>query len=169
MRGGSSNSNLIVKSSNTALTLTSLASLANSATAGWQSDIVALDVTVSDVIFGFKISMASTAPANDRAVYLYLCPWYNNGTTYLAASQGTATLPTGTVGTTTIASANDLRLLGILAYTTTGMVLQDTFLLSNCFGNVMPDAFSIILINFSGAALSASGHEINYKTILRTS
>ncbi len=166
---GSSNLNLLVKSSNTALTLTSLSSLANSASVGWQSARVELDETVSDVLFGLKISMASTAPANDRAVYIYLCPWYDNGTTQLAASQGTATLPTGTAGTTTIASANDLRLLGVLAYTTTGMVLQDTFLLSNCFGSVMPDYFSIILINFSGAALAASGHEINYKTILRTS
>lgn len=160
------NVSLQIKGSNTAMTLTSLASLASSATAGWQSDKVNTDSSASDYLFGVKITMANTAPANDKAVYIYLCPWYYNGSSYLAASQGTTTLPTGTAGTTTIATPNDLRMLGILAYTTQNMVLQDTFLLSNCFGKTMPDAFSLILINFSGAALHSSGIEINYKPIL---
>lgn len=160
------NLSLQIKGTNTALTLTSLASLANSATAGWRSDRVIVDPSASDYMVGLKITMANTAPANDKAVYIYLCPWYYNGTTYLASAQGTTTLPTDTVGTTTIASPNNLRLLGILSYTTQNMVLQDTFLLSNCFGKTMPDAFSIILINFSGAALHSSGLEINYKPIL---
>ena len=163
---GSTNTALQIKSANTAFTLTSLASLANSATSGWQSDEIILGPEVSDVIVGVKIPMAATAPASDKAVYIYACPWYYNGTTYLAASQGTATLPSGSPATTIIASPNDLKLLGALAYTTTGMTLQNTFLLSNCFGKTMPDAFSIILINFSGASLAASGQEINYKTVI---
>ena len=62
---GSTNTALQIKSANTAFTLTSLASLASSATSGWQSDEVILGPEVSDVIVGLKISMANTSPAND--------------------------------------------------------------------------------------------------------
>mgnify|MGYP003336236251 FL=1 len=89
------------------------------------------------------------------------------GTTWFASSQGTTTLPTGTEGTTTIATPNNLRLLGVLNYTTQNMTVQDTFLLSNCFGNIMPDGFSIIIINFSGAALS-TGCVVDYTPINNT-
>lgn len=148
-----------VYGSTTVMTVTSLQSLASSATAGWQSARVSnLSTRATDYEIMVKLTSANTAPANDKAMYVYICPWYTSdaGTTWFAAAQGTATLPTGTEGTTTIASPNNLRLLGVLNYTTQQMVVQDTFLLSNCFGNRMPDAFSIIIINFSGAALSTS-------------
>jgi hypothetical protein len=47
------------------------------------------------------------------------------------------------------------------------MVVQDTFLLSNCFGSSIPDGFSIIITNFSGAALS-TGCVVNYTPITFT-
>jgi hypothetical protein len=150
----------------TSMTVTNLNSLASSATVGWQSDSVRNNVRKAlDYKINIKLTMASTAPANDKAVYVYICPFYFDGTTWYAASQGTTTLPTGAQGASTIASPNNLRLLGVLSYTTTNMVLQDNFLLSNAFGNVMPDAFSIIIVNFSGAAISASGNVVNYSPI----
>ena len=150
----------------TSMTVTNLNSLASNATVGWQSDSVRNNVRKAlDYKINIKLTMASTAPANDKAVYVYICPFYFDGTTWYAASQGTTTLPTGAQGASTIASPNNLRLLGVLSYTTTNMVLQDNFLLSNAFGNVMPDAFSIIIVNFSGAAISASGNVVNYSPI----
>lgn len=153
------------------LTVTSLNSLSNSATAGWQSTKIDLtsDKPLDYEIF-VKLTMANTAPANDKAVYVYACPFYYDGTTWHASSQGTTTLPTGSQGTSTIASPNNLRLLGVLNYTTQNMVLQDTFLLSNAFGSAMPDGFSIIIIDYSGAAVSASGNivavtPINLETV----
>lgn len=145
--------------STVSMTITNLSALASSATAGWQSARVSNLVTLaSDYEINIKCTMANTAPANDKAVYIYICPWYTSdgGTTWYAASQGTTTLPTGSEGTTTIASPNNLRLLGVLNYTTQNMVLQDTFLLSNCFGARLPDGFSIIIVNFSGAALATT-------------
>ena len=145
--------------STTVMTVTNLQSLANSATVGWQSDRVSnLSTKAIDFEIFVKLTTANTAPANDKAMYVWMCPFYTTdaGTTWFAASQGTATLPTGTQGASSILQPNNLRLLGVLNYTAQQMVVQDTFLLSNCFGNSIPDGFSIIITNFSGAALSTS-------------
>ena len=157
-------------STNTSMTVTNLNSLANSATAGWQSVRVSNVTTQSiDYKIFVKLTMANTAPANDKAAYVYICPFYTTdaGTTWYASSQGTTTLPTGSEGTTTIATPNNLRLLGVLSYTTQNMVLQDSWLISNTFGDRMPDGFSIIVINYTGAAISASGNIVAYSPIFQ--
>jgi len=149
------------------MTVTNLQSLASSATAGWQSARVSnLSTLATDYEIMVKLTTANTSPANDKAMYVFICPHYTSdaGSTWFPSSQGTTTLPTGSEGTTTIASPHNLRLLGVLNYTTAQMVVQDTFLLSNCFGSRMPDGFSIIIINFSGAALS-TGCVVDYSPI----
>lgn len=152
--------------SNTAMTVTNLQSLANSATVGWQSDRVSnISTLARDYEINVRLNTAATSPANDKAMYVYICPWYIDGSsTWIPASQGTTTPPSGSQGSTTIASPNNLRLLGVLNYTATSVVVSDTFMLSNCFGDRMPDGFSIIIINFSGAALGTSC-VVNYKPI----
>lgn len=157
------------KSSSTDMTVTALNSLANSATVGWQSDRVTTS-TELDTLISIKLDMANTAPTNDKTVYVYICAWYYDGTTWYASSLGTTTLPTGSQGTCTIASAapNNLKLLGVLSYSAADMVLQDSFLLSNAFGSNMPDGWSIVVINYSGAAVAASGNKLMYKTINHT-
>jgi len=149
------------------MTVTNLQSLASSATAGWQSARVSnLSTLATDYEIMVKLTTANTSPANDKAMYVFICAHYTSdaGSTWFPSSQGTTTLPTGTEGTTTIASPHNLKLLGVLNYTTAQMVVQDTFLLSNCFGSRMPDGFSIIIINFSGAALS-TGCIVDYTPI----
>ena len=143
-----------------------LGAKANSATVGWQSDSVGLrQHKCTDVKIGVKISMANVAPANDKAVYLYVYPiWYDNSTWYFT-SGGTTTFPSGANSTYTIASPNNLRLLGVVSYTTTNMVLQDQFILSNAFGSTMPDAFGLVIVNFSGAAIHTTNHRIYYSLI----
>jgi hypothetical protein len=152
----------------TAMTVTSLQSLASSISAGWQSDRVDLQTSVKplDVEIFVKLTTANTAPANDKAMYVYICPMIttDGGTTWLVSDQGTTTLPTGTQGTTTIATPNNLKLAGVLSYTTTQMVCQGSFNLSTAVGLSMPDGFSIIILNFSGAALSTSC-VVAYRTI----
>lgn len=155
-----------LRNDSTDMTVTGLASLGSSATVGWQSDRVAIS-TELDVLVSIKLDMANTAPANDKMVYVYLCSWFYDGTTWYGSSLGMATLPTGTNGACTIASAapNNLKLLGTLAYSTADMVLQDSYLLSNVFGTTMPDGWSIVVINFSGASTHSSGHKLMYKKI----
>lgn len=152
-----------------ALDTAGLAAKANSATVGWQSDTVGLrQHKVTDMKLGVKISFANTAPGNDKALYIYACPWWYDGTTWYAGSQGTTTLPTGANGTTTIASPNDLRLIGVLSYTTQNQVCQSQFNLSNVFGETLPDAVSFIIINYTGAAIHTSGNLLYYSLTQRT-
>lgn len=157
----------------TAMTVTNLNSLANSATAGWQSARVDNQTSLKamDYEVAVKLTMANTAPANDKAAYVYLSPAIttDGGTTWIHADGGTATLPSGSEGAYTIASPNDLTLLGALNYTTQNMVLQGVFLLSSVFGyGSIPDGFSIIIIDFTGAAISASGNIVAYRPITNT-
>ena len=63
----------------TALTITNLNSLASSQTAGWQSIRISnLTNLAVDYEIAIKLTMADTAPANDKAVYVYisLLPWW---------------------------------------------------------------------------------------------
>jgi hypothetical protein len=45
------------------------------------------------------------------------------------------------------------------------MVLQDQFVLSNAFGSTMPDAFGLVIVDFSGAAIHTTNHRIYYSLI----
>lgn len=152
----------------TALTITNLESRANSATAGWQSDKIDNQTSVKalDYEIFVKLTHANTAAGSDQCAYIYICPFMttDGGTTWVATDQGTATMPTGAEGTTTIANPNNLKLLGVMRYVTQQATNQAVFLLSNAVGQFMPDGFSIIIINFSGAALS-TGNVVAYRAI----
>jgi len=162
----------IAYGSYTAVTVTSLQSLASSATAGWQSGRVDNQTSVNAIDYEIfvKLTTANTAPANDQAAYVYISPAIttDGGTTWLHTDQGTTTLPTGSEGTTTIvAGGGNLKLLGVLAYKTQQMVMQNHFNISSAVGQSMPDGFSIIIINFTGAALSTAC-VVAYRAITET-
>ncbi len=140
-----------------ALTVTNLQSLASSATAGWQSARISnLSDKAKNYEIVVKMPMANTAPANDQAAYVYASPAVttDGGTTWLHADQGTTTLPSGSEGTTTIATPNQLKLLGVLRYTTQQMTLQGVFFLCPQALADVPDGFSLIIVNYTGAAAS---------------
>jgi hypothetical protein len=152
----------------TALTVTNLQSLASSATAGWQSDVIDNRTTGAiDYEFLITLPMANTAPANDKAVYIFAVPAVHNGSAWRFADGGTTTLPSGTQGTYTIAgttTTNNLLPLATLAYTTQNMTIQGWASLSNALGRTMPDGFALIAVNYSGAALS-TGCVVAYRAI----
>lgn len=164
----------IAYGSYTAMTVTNLQSLASSATAGWQSARVDNQSSVKAIDYEIvvKLTTANTAPANDKAAYVFISPGVttDGGTTWLMADGGTTTLPSGSEGTYTIGgvtTTNNLVLLGTLAYTTQNQTMQGVFLLSNAFGYSMPDGFSIIIVNYTGAALSTSC-VVAYRAITQT-
>jgi len=153
----------------TALTLTGLASLASSATAGWRSALIDnRTIKARDYQFTFTLPMANTAPANDRAIYPFLIPAVNDGTNWLYADGGTATLPTAGPGTYSFAgitTTNNFRLMQPFAYTTADQTVQGSCFASQASGWAMWDGFLVFLLNFSGAAFDASGQAIGYKSI----
>jgi hypothetical protein len=151
----------------TALTTTNLASLASSATAGWQSariDFTAINA--GDYEFVVQIPMANTAPANDRAIYVFVSPAVYTGSVWIHADGGTTTMPSGTQGTYSIAgttTTNNLDLLRALAYTTQNQTVQAVMRLSDLY-DTMPDGCSLIIVNYSGAA-TGSGPVVAYRPI----
>lgn len=154
--------------SNTSMTVTNLNSLANSGTVGWQSDtVINRTRQATDYRIFVKATMANTAPANDKTMYVYIAPFYYDGTSYLGPSLGTTSQATGVQGSCTIASGapNNLILLGVLSYSTQNMVLQSTFSLSSIFGKTLPDAWSVVIINYTGAAVSASSNNVYFKPV----
>lgn len=152
-----------------ALAVTALQSLANSATAGWKSTLVDNTTTLAiDYEIYVSLTTANTAPANDKQMYVYIVPAIKDGGgTFRYADGGTLTLPTSGDATYTIATPNDMTLLGVLAYTTQQMVVQNTWLLSSVFGQSIPEGFLIVVVNYSGAALS-TGCVVGFKPITNT-
>lgn len=142
-----------------AITVTALQSMASSATVGWQSDRISnLSTQALDYEILIVLPMANTAPANDRAVYFFVSPAVttDGGTTWYHADGGTTTAPSGTQGAYTIAgvtTTNNLDLLRALAYTTQNQTIQATLRLSDLY-DVMPEGFSFVVVDYSGAALS---------------
>jgi len=152
----------------TALTLTSIASLASSATAGWISAIIDNRTTAAlDYELLFTFPMANTAPANDKAVYVFAVPAMHNGSAWVLADGGTTTLPTAGPATYTfggITSTNNFRLIVPLAYTAADQTVQGVAFLSDAM-RTMPDGFALFVLNYSGAAFDGSGQVIAYKAI----
>lgn len=153
------------------LAVTALQSLASSATAGWKSVLVDNQTSTKalDYEIFVKLTAANTAPANDKVMYVYLCPAYttDGGTTWFYSDGGTTTLPTSGDAAYTIASPNNLIPLGALSYTTANMTCQKLFYMANVIGQSMPDGFLIIVVNFSGAALG-TGCVVDYRPITNT-
>lgn len=147
------------------LTVTALHSLASSATAGWQSDVV--DNTSNlflDALVQIVLDFANTAAANSKCAYVYaysaLETTYTNPCT---GTEGTLTLPDVT------ANPLSLRLIGIIPYVTTDEVVESTlFSVAAAFGGRLPPKWGIAIINHSGAALAGSGNTVKYRGLYET-
>jgi len=144
------------------LAVTALNSLANSATAGWQSARV--DNTTekaSEYDINISIDLDATAAANDKAIYVYVVPWFYDGAAWTCgADGGTATLPAGTEGTYTIGATHNLRPGTVITYTATGQVVNKSFTITG-----VGDGFSLVIINYTGAAIAASANVVQYKPV----
>lgn len=154
----------------TAMTVTNLHSLATDTAdpfAGWQSDKVdnVASVKAQDYEILVEIAAVNTAPAGNKAVYVYAIPWTYDGSAWHPADNGTATAPTGSEGTMNISEPNNMRLLGVLSYTTQNSKLAGVFNLSNAFGSSMPDGFSIAIRNETGMTFAASANIVAYRAI----
>lgn len=149
------------------MTVTNLHSLANSATAGWQSDAVTNTANLYlDDLFQLTLDFANTAPANSRCAFLFAAHSIDGGTTYTnpaTGSEGTITL----VNVTT--SPQAMPTLGNIPYTTQDEIAESRSLsmaATNC--GVLPERYSMALINHSGAALHSSGNVVKHNGVYAT-
>lgn len=155
------------------MTVTNLASLANDTTdpfTAWQSARVdnRTSVLADDYEIVMHIPMAATAPANDKAAYVYLVPWLYDGSAWIAGSNfGTTTLPTGSEGTASVSVPSSMRGPLALPYKVTSQTLSG-FAHVTDFIEKTPDGWSLAIRNASGAAFGSSGITIGYRPIFYT-
>lgn len=152
-------------SSVTSMTVTNLNSLASSTTTGWQS--AAVDNTTDvyeDAHVQVIVDMANTAPANDKC--LYVLAYSALETTYTSPASGSE----GTVTLTNITNTGqNIRQIGVIPYTTQDEVIESSVMsVASAFGGILPAKWGIIIVNYSGAAISASGNSVKWRGVKYT-
>lgn len=146
--------------SNQTITIT-LNSLASSATAGRQS--TAIDNSTNlyiDALVQVNINMPGAGSvANDKCCYVYAYGTADGGTTY---SDGVG----GTDGAFTHSDPPNLRLIGVVnCPTNTGTYHGGPFSVAAAFGGILPDHFGIVVRNYTGLTLNASGNTAIYQGV----
>lgn len=153
------------RNSSVSLTNTAADSLASSLTACAVSERITNLRNAVDIWIHCQFDMANTAPANDKAIYIWLLAWYYDGSTYTHADIGTSTAASTTSAAITLGQFHNLHLLGVMNYTTADQIIRKSFSFAKTFGPTLPDAFSIVTQNYTGAAIAASGSSIKYREI----
>jgi len=147
----------------TAFTIT-LASLASSASAGRQSTAVdlatyGLSNPIIDAVIEGYIKLAVGAPANDKAVYAYIAGSMD-GTNFgadVGATDAAYTLksPSNLIPLRTIQTPDS----GALTYR------MQPNAIAQFFGGVFPAKIVLVVLNYSGVALDATGSAFSYTPV----
>lgn len=158
----------------TAPTVTNLQSLAHDATdpySAWQGARIDNLSSVKAIDYEIYVHCptAATAPASDQAAYLYIVPWLYDGSSWqYGANFGTTTAPTGSEGTASISDPNSMYQARPMPYKITSQPITGTFFLSEILrGGAMPDGWSPVIRNATGAAFS-TGCVFAYRAITET-
>ena len=148
-----------LRSSVQSMTVTNLHSLANSATAGWQSAVVDNSSDLYDEIeVQVILDFANAAPANSKGVYVFQYDALESTYTNPASgSEGSITL------TDVTTTPQNLRQIGFITYITADEVVE-----SRIFRFRPGAMWGIVLMNHSGAALAASGNTVKWVGIKET-
>lgn len=146
--------------SNQTITIT-LNALASSATAGRAS--TAVDNTSNvflDALVSIHIDFPNSAPANDKAIYVYVYGSANGGTNYSGGI-------TGTDAAYTMDDPTVLRLVGVIPIPTQNKVYYaGPFSIAAAFGGVLPDRWGIYIRNYAGQTLGSTNNAAYYQGVL---
>lgn len=127
-------------------------SLASSATVGRESTVV--DNTTNlylDALVFCKIVYPNSAPANDKAVYVYSYAWDGDGTPLY--TEGCS----GSDAGFTRRDPTSLRLIGVIPTPTQNVTYYGgPFSVAAAWGGVLPGKWGLVFINYSGQTLSTS-------------
>jgi len=148
------------------MTVTSLHSLANSATGGWQSNVV--DNTSNlflDAWLQVVLDFANTAPANSKAAFVFAYGGIETGKYSNPASGSEGTITLVDIDTT----PQNMKLVGNIPYTTADEVVESSPMsVAAAFSGMLPPYWGVALMNRSGAALAGSGNTVKYMGIYAT-
>lgn len=144
------------------MTITGLNSLGSSATVAWQSAVQDNSTDLyEDIHLQVILDMANTAPANDKC--LYVLAYSGLETTYSNPASGTEGSITLTNFTNT---GQNARQIGIIPYTTQDEVIESSVMsVAEPFGFILPIKWGIIIVNYSGAAIAASGNSVKWRGV----
>lgn len=158
----------------TAMTTTNLDSLVSDSTdsyTSWQSARVDnTSILADDYEVVIELPMANTAASGDKQIYVYVIPWVttDGGVTWKPGGNfSTTTQPTGTEGTAVISEPNSMRGPIALPYINTQQKVNGYFTIAALCGGICPDAWSLAIRNYTGAALS-TGTIVAYRAITYT-
>lgn len=147
---------------------TNLNSLINSQTNGWKSRMVSnAGLKAND----FRLSFYFPAPApigNDQAIYVYAVPWsYNGYGVFTPGGDGGGVLPLSDVEELfTISAKNNLGSpIAIINFSLATIPMYFATKLSNKFGSLMPPAWQLVVINYTGGMLATAGNVIKYTPV----
>ena len=128
-------------------TLTSSGTVGRASTAVDNTTNLDLDAQVM-----ITITYPNSAPANDKAIYVYAYGSYD-GTTYPEGITGSDAGYTfqGSAGALTTA----LRLIGVVPGVQNVAATYGPFAVAPAFGGILPIKWGLVILNFSGQTLSA--------------
>lgn len=153
----------LVYSSVQTMTVTNLHSNTSSLTAAWASAVVDNTSTIYiDALVQVVLDFANTAPANDKAAYIYAYGGIETGvySNPISGSEGDVTL------LDISANPNNLRLIGTMPYGTADEIVESSPMsVANAFGGVLPAYWGIVIANYTGAALAASGNTVKWRGV----
>lgn len=148
------------------LNVAALQSLASSPTAGWGSDSVdnTSNLYLNSLVM-CHIEAVNTAPASDKAIYLFA---YGSTDGAIFTGTGTSGGAVGTQGALTFPNISTLPILmptlGIIPYPVQNKPLDGgPFGVARCFDNILPVKWGVALLNFTGFTFTASGNTIKYR------
>lgn len=155
-------------------TVTNLHSLASSTTAGWSSATIDNATTdkYMDALVQFMFDPANTAPANDATFYLFF--WGAEDSDEMPTTGATSGNSVGTEGALTFPAITGAQSLQYVAYPYIG---QDTAIKTPIYSvcsvlglplGCLPPYWGVAVLNYSGAALAASGNAVKWRGITHT-
>lgn len=143
------------------MVVTNLHSLASSATVGWQSAVV--DNGTNEYLDAHAqviLDFADTAPANDQAAEVYA---------YSGLETSYTNPCSGSEGSITLVAPFLLTLLGVIQYNTQNEVAESQVMsVAAAFRGILPEKWGLVIVNYSGAALAASGNTVKWTPIEAT-
>ncbi len=146
----------------TALTMTSLNSLASSTTsyAASQARDTSTTNNITDIMVSVKVTVGAITPSSSTNVYVYAYGVEDStGSPTYPGGGATAEVITGADAAVTMsATSNNLKFLGsINCHTASIQFKSEPMSLVSCLG-VLPRKWGILVQNQTGVALSASGN-----------
>lgn len=148
------------------MTVTNLHSLASSATAGWTSTFVDNSSNLYlDSLVSVHLTAVNTAPGSDKNIYVFA---YGSTDGAIFTSTGTSGGTVGSEGALTFPSISTLPIvmpiIGVIPYPVQNKALDGgPFSVAKAFGGILPVAWGIAILNFSGFTFAAASNTVKYR------